>query len=429
MAIDAKHITYQRNSTKKYPTYKIEAGLECKKILSTLSKPHGLQALMEQIIQEVQKGAKRFSPLEKKFSTSYSREDILQSIEVLLIDGIIQTKSKNRKPNKSNLEWELQLLYLDPRAREQVPQMEKLAAQNYENFQKQICEIIRDLKPSLLKDHLNRCIEQKELLTPNGEKVCGSEAWIKFQSVALTVAYALVLLEQGKQEPLRIVSERIWGKSKILDRYKKEIMLVTGESLSRLNLTNTPEVIFTHGDITYMYKGHHSSLLAGAPCCLIPETIQGMEIEHALVDKIFIIENMAVFQEIFFREYHKRPDVLLVWGAGYISSSKLHLLKKILQHHPVPVYIWSDLDSDGLGLTLDMVKKFRKYNVNAYPVLMGAAELDLAKGNYQAANYFNLDDPELYAIFPDVLERIKRKNVMEQEELLLYFDIWKEKLP
>ncbi|NLI93099.1 MAG: hypothetical protein GX434_13200 [Peptococcaceae bacterium] len=60
---------------------------------------------------------------------------------------------------------------------------------------------------------------------------------------------------------------------------------------------------------------------------------------------------------------------------------------------------------------------------------MGASELDLAKGDYVASNHHNLDDPELSVIFPDVIERIKLQNVMEQEELLLHYDRLENKLP
>lgn len=52
---------------------------------------------------------------------------------------------------------------------------------------------------------------------------------------------------------------------------------------------------------------------------------------------------------------------------------------------------------------------------------MSASEQDLAKGDYVASNHHNLDDPELLAIFPNVIDRIQLQNVMEQEELLLYY--------
>jgi hypothetical protein len=431
MIEDKKCISYVRDQKRRYPTYKIESGLECKGIISTLNKPHGLKELMGQIIQEVQKSPKRFEPLVKKLSFSYTTEDVLDAIEIMVMDGVIQTKSKNKRPNKSDLEWELQLLNLDPRARDQDNETSKkdLLKEDYENFKERFNEIVKEAETSLLRDHIYKCVDEKVLLTSNGEKICSYDARIKFQSVILSLAYALILLKQGRQENLRVVSERIWGKSKILDRYKKDIILVSGKPLSQLNLTNPPEVIFVYGDIVFDYKGSRSSFLAGFPYCLTEATVKDIDIKKASIEKIFIIENLAAFQEVFFRVYNKKPNVLLFWSAGYISTPKLHLLKIILQIHPVPVYIWSDLDSDGLGLTLDIIKKIRRYTISAYPVLMGAAELDLAKGQYRAANHYNLNDPELYTFFPDVIERIKKQNVMEQEELLLHFDMWKEKLP
>jgi DNA topoisomerase VI subunit A len=424
-----RKIDYQGSPEKRYPNYKTESGWDCKTVEITLKKPHGLQELMKQIIREVQKGAKRFAPLSKKLSTDNSYADILRAIDIMVIDGILQTSSKNKRPNKSDLEWELQIICLDPRVQKQASAKEKLQTDQYEKLRSKIKEIIQHIGDSSLKLHLMQCIYKKELSSPDGKEICNSQAWVKFQSIALTLSYALVLIDEDRREPLRVISERIWGKSKILDRYKKDIVLVTGKSLNQLNLTTTAEVTYVYGDVTYIHKGYRSSFLAGSPYSLTEGTISSLEIEHVGVNKIFIIENLAVFQEAFVREYQERPDVLLMWGAGYISSIKMRLLKKILQSKPIPVYIWSDLDSDGLGLTFDIMKKVRKYGVNACPVLMSARELDLTKGEYKASNHHGLNDPEIFAVFPDVIERIRLNNVMEQEELLLHYDLFKHELP
>jgi len=425
---DSKKILFETSPVKRYATYKTESGMDCKGIQGTLNKPHGLKELMGQIIQELHKGPKRFVPFSKKLAKNNSFTQILEAIDILVIDGIIQTKSKNKKPNKSNLEWELQTISLDPRVQKEVSQKEIVSVEQYEKFKIRINMIIEKTKPTFLKSHLTQCMNNRVLTSPDGVKVCGSEAWVKYQSITLTLAYAIVLLDEDKRESL-VISERIWGKSKILDRYKKDITLVTGLSLNQMNLTSMPEVTFIHGDVTYTYKGYRASFLAGSPCSLTEVTIKGLDIEHVGIDKIFIIENLAVFQEILMRAYQERPNVLLFWGAGYLSSPRLRLLKKVLLYKPVPVYIWSDLDSDGLGLTLDIIKKVRAYSIDASPVLMSSSELDLAKGVYKASNHHNLNDPELLTVFPDVIERIKLQNVMEQEELLLHYDLLKNKLP
>jgi hypothetical protein len=424
-----KKIDYEVNPEKKYPTYKTESGLDYKGIENTLQKPHGVQVLMEQIIKEVKKGVKQIVPFSKKLSADYSYSDIYKAIEIMVIDGILQTRSKNKKPNKSNIEWELQIIRLDPRVQDDICEKEDPFVTKYEELRNSVFEIIEKTKFSPLKEHLNQCINERTLSSPNGEKVCGITAWVKFRSIALTLAYSVVLLDEERQEPIRVISERIWGKSKILDRYKKDITLVAGKSISQLNLTSMPEVTFVHGDIIFVYNGYRSSFMAGSPCLLAESTIKGLEIEYVGVEKIFVVENLAAFQEVLARKYQVVPDVLIIWGAGYLSSTKLRLLKKILQFKCIPVYIWSDLDSDGLGLTLDIVKKVRAFKVNAYPVLMSANELDLAKGKYKASNHYNMDDQELSILFPDVIERIKSQNVIEQEELLLNFDLLKDKLP
>lgn len=194
-----KKTDYERSPEKRYPSYKIESGQNFRGIPSTLNKPHGLQDLMTQIIREVSKGAKRYTPLAGKLAKSYSSSDIAKAIDILVIDGILQTKSKNKKPNKSDLEWDLQIISLDPRAQETFSQTEEPLVEKYQHLKNQIDQLITETKPSALKTHLQRCLNEKVLTSPNRDVVCGTKAWVKFRSVALTLAYAIVLLEQEKE--------------------------------------------------------------------------------------------------------------------------------------------------------------------------------------------------------------------------------------
>ena len=57
----------------------------------------------------------------------------------------------------------------------------------------------------------------------------------------MAVAHSIRLLENGQQLPLKIVSSHIWGTSKVLDRYKKDIADATGMTLAELNLVVMPE--------------------------------------------------------------------------------------------------------------------------------------------------------------------------------------------
>ena len=426
-----KEVTEHKEGIK-FPLYKevfgpVYAGLE-----NTLAKPHGLKDPMQALVKALSQGPKRYRPLIDRLSQKYSLEDIETACEILQLDGVIRIKSKNNRPRKGYY-WVPQYIFLDSRTEEELNQQ---AQARDRQIQEQINNLKQEVEAVLgdsdhpLAGHLRRCLAQKILIDRQGVEVCDPyRAFTAFRSVVMALAYSVKLQSQGQSEPLRVVSERVWGKSKVLERYKKEITRVAGAPLSGLNLTLMPDLIFFYGDLEYQVAGREASGLAGYPAVLAENSVRKMKVTGLGAQKILIIENLAVFNEVLKRRYYNQSDTLVMWSEGYLTSTKRTFLAKLLCFNPLPVFIWSDIDADGLMLTWDMVKFLSAHGIKARPVLMSTEELALSVGQFQGNERLSLDEDALDDMFGDVVEQVRRGAAMEQEELMLNYDIIKNKLP
>lgn len=413
----------------KYPVEKIESGTSYIGIKKTFSKPHGLTEIMKRIVKELKKGPRRYGPFVSRFKTDYSLRDIENALEVMLIDGVIKKHSKNTRPRKSDLTWAPVLLELDNRAAKDLLPPQEESGNKLLTLKTELTEILAGINNDSV-NHLLACINEQKIRTLKGEEVCGLKAWQKYRSILLTLAYAIRLQEEGRIEPLRLVSERIWGESKIVERYKDELIKVFGKhSLANLNLSMMPETVFLYGNIRYTCNESLGSGLAGSPVSLTEDTIRILLISEVNVDSIFIIENLTVFLEMLKRKYYGQSDILVLWGAGYLSSSKKILINKILKVKDIPIYIWSDLDLEGLMLTKNILEEFQWTKSTNGPILMTNDELQLTKGNFKGASRINKGNEELKRIFGGVVSLIESGLSMEQEELLIHFKEISGKLP
>lgn len=225
-----------------------------------------------------------------------------------------------------------------------------------------------------------------------------------------------LIVDTPAPEPVDIIEEEL-------------IKVFSKHSLANLNLSMMPETVFFYGNIRYTFNESLGSGLAGAPVSLTEDTIRSLHIFEVNVDSIFIIENLAVFQELLKRKYYRQSNVLVLWGAGYLSSPKKILVNKILKARDIPIYIWSDLDLEGLMLTKNMLEEFQWTKSTNKPILMTNNELELTKGNFKGATRINKGNEELQKIFGDVVSLIESGLSMEQEELFIHFEKISGKLP
>ena len=430
MPISARtFIEYTLKEGTRFPIKKIESGKTYSGIDSTLTMPSGLQELMQNVLKQVSKGPKQYNPLKLRLSAKDSSKDFDDALEVLLIEGVIQIESKNLRPKKGNF-WIRTIVTLDPRARADMESNNP--KRNLEDQLKRLTEEVDGISCGCnggIKEIVSRALTERQIVTSNGELIATPQAWIKFRSLVMCLAYAARLKWEGRREPLRVVSSWVWGKSKVLDRYKREIVLATGKSLTKLNLTTSFEITLLYGNMTYKSNGALTIATAGSPIALSDDTIKDMTVMEVTADKIFIVENMAVFREILYRKYLYNPSTLLLWGEGYLSSTKKRLVEKILATKKIPVYVWSDLDADGLMLTKDIADFVEGCGSTVQVVLMSANEIALSAGFFCGSNHSKLDNHDLTPLFGEVVGMIKAGKTMEQEELMLFYEYVESRLP
>lgn len=410
-----------------FPVFKTEYANEYQGLEKTLNKEHGLADLLRKIIKELQKGDKQYPAFISRLQNRYDPVDIKDAVSILLLDGIIRLESKNTSPRKME-NWEIKRIKLDPRFKSDFE--EKNDATKSENLEETIRKAQELLKgiDSALSSRVSDFILKRKIEDPSGRVICTSENWKCFKSILLALCFAVKFQAEGHHETLRIVSERIWGRSKVLDPYKHDIMNAAGMSLENLNLSLMPEIVMVQGDIDLSIRGKTTSLLAGIPCCLTAESIAEAKILQNNTEKVFLIENLAPFLEVYKRYYMDRPEVAIIFMAGYLSSTKRLLIEKILKSKKVPVYIWSDIDTDGIMLASDAIRYVKFLGCYCSPVLMTKTEIALTQGKYKSARVINPNyDPD--PAFSQIQADIARGLAMEQEELFLHFDHLIEYLP
>ncbi|SHJ13285.1 Wadjet anti-phage system protein JetD domain-containing protein [Propionispora hippei] len=411
----------------KFPVARVQRGRDYAG-LAIFDKPHNLKPLMQELVKDLSRGEKQYPPLERRYSKKYSMVDFLDAMEILTIAGIIQVESKNVQP-KTQLKWKIRKLALDPRAEDELEESEPSKETEPFNIGAEAETILGPLS-GILADLVRKAVFEEQILDEFGNVLATPKAMVKYRSVILALAWAAKLMAEKRREPLRVVSQRVWGDSKRLDAYKAEIVAAGRDTLDNLHLTATFETTLVHGNVSFKVNGIFGTMHAGIPACLTDATIDKLTITSAPIDGIFIIENIAVFREVLYRRYLTRPNIFVMFGEGFLSSSKRTLLRKLMEAtRAIVVYVWGDIDASGLQIVEDIHNVCVECGSHVAPVLMSEDELELTCGKFIGSAHTALDSPVLCRIFPDVVEKVREGATMEQEELLIHWDKIESKLP
>ena len=410
----------------RFPVSKVQQGRNYTG-LAIFDKPHNLKPLMQELVKDLSRGEKQYLPLERKYSTKYSLVELNEAVEILTIAGIIQVESKNVHP-KTQLKWKIKKLALDPRAEGEMETCKPSEETEIYNVGEEVETILGAIVGNPA-DLVRKAVAEGQILDESGSALATPKAMVRYRSILLALAWAAKLIAEKRREPLRVVSQRVWGDSKRLDPYKAEIAAVGRDTLDNLHLTANFETTLVHGNVSYEVNGICGTMFSGIPGCLTDATIDRMTITSAPIDGIFIIENVAVFREVLYRRYLTRPNILIMWGEGFLSSSKRTLLRKLIETTQAIVYVWGDIDASGLQIIEDIHCFCAAYGRGVTPVLMSEDELELTCGKFLGSAHTALDSQVLRRIFPDVVDKVREGTTMEQEELLIHWDKIESKLP
>ncbi len=410
----------------KFPVARVQQGRNYSGF-AIFDKPHNLKSLMQELVKDLFRGEKQYPPLERRYSQKYSLVDLLDAMEILTIAGIIQVESKNVQP-KTQLKWRIKKLALDPRAEDELENSKPSEVAEIYNVEAEVETILGTIvgKPAYL---VRKAVAEGQILDDAGNVLATPKAMVKYRSILLALAWAAKLIAEQRREPLRVVSQRVWGDSKRLDAYKIEIATAGQDTLDNLHLTANFETTLVHGNVSYEVNGISGTTLSGIPVSLTDATIDKMTITSAPIDGIFIIENIAVFREVLYRRYLARPNIFIMFGEGFLSSSKRTLLRKLMEASSAIVYVWGDIDASGLQIVEDIRCSCTACGRDVAPVLMSEEELELTCGKFLGSAHTALDSPVLSLIFHNVVEKVRGGVTMEQEELLIHWDKIESKLP
>lgn len=423
----------------RFATYRIISGKAYKDIKGIINKPHGSKDIIYKMLKFLYKQDKyRWSTFEKKFNLDNKFEDI---ITILLNAGIIEIQEKNNRPAKGE-EWIKIEVALDKRA---INDIEILYGKE-ESFDEwkskllfEVKEILYGIKgsDSNINKVLNTCINEgiNKLNNINSNFPCNIGARKKYRSFLLTIAYSRRILYYNKLMPLRTISSILWDDSKVLDKYIDEILSYIGVQIQDLGITIHPEVVWLYGVGEYILNNMYTtSLMAAKPTILSEGTIEESKfVASKDLKYIIIVENLTVFMTLLEREYYKRADTIIIWSHGYWNSNHKKILEDIFNTSTdeISVYIWCDIDVDGLLIASNIYDWIINQNCIVKFLLMDSETYNLFKSKRKLTEReLNLINSEcINEYFSKLLNEIKVKGTtVEQERLLDNYKYVKSKL-
>ncbi|MFF2910234.1 serine/threonine protein kinase [Paenibacillus sp. NPDC057934] len=240
--IDENHLGIKVEKTYKdylFPVEMLMTGRVFSGIESSFNKPHGKRHVMEAIVKFLIKGPKQYKSFVNNMLKKNNWPDLNDSLEILLIDGIVQVVFKNQKPQKGSY-WIPSVVQLDPRASVFFSQRE--SDHNLEAFKlkEMAIQLLAHTSESARVDIL-RFINEGVIIKSDMQ-VADITSLEKFKSIILAISYYCSLKEQGRALPLRHVSNQIWGEPKILSKYRNEIALSAGITLEELDSVLLPDI-------------------------------------------------------------------------------------------------------------------------------------------------------------------------------------------
>ncbi|KHL95402.1 protein kinase [Paenibacillus sp. IHB B 3415] len=225
--IDDRHTGLDVNKTFKeeyrFPIEMSVSGRKFSGVDITLNKQHGKKAIMEYILKLLLKGPKQYEPLVDKVLQKFSWLDLNDSLEILLLDGVVQIVFKNLKPRKA-VDWVPKIIKLDPKALELITPEKIDIDLELAEVNKLATELITSVK-NPLREKVYKWIAEGAIKDESDVLIVDTNSFKKFRAIVLTVSHYIYLKEYGELIPLRHLSNQLWGQPRLLSTYKKEIIL------------------------------------------------------------------------------------------------------------------------------------------------------------------------------------------------------------
>lgn len=224
----------------RFPVEMTMKGRMYSEVEATLNKPHGKKIIMEFIIKLLLKGPKQYKPFINQALQRFIWLDVNDSIEILLLAGILQITFKNLNPRKT-VDWLPKVIQLAPKVIECLTA--KMLDYNLEidELKNSVMDLLINSK-SFIKEHILQWFQEKKIRDISGSIIADYISFKKYKSIVLAVAYYINLKENGQSLPLRYLSNQIWSQPSLLNAYKNEIALSARITLEELDSILLPDI-------------------------------------------------------------------------------------------------------------------------------------------------------------------------------------------
>lgn len=184
--------------------------------------------------------------------------------------------------------------------------------------------------------------EVERLLTSDTARALSPDLIRALAAVATHVGIGDVL-------PLRVVSARHLGDSKMLGRMRRRLEALFGP-LEALGIREGAALVLAGGGGRMQFSGVTVDLARFAPFLgLTRETLDGLERADFPRAGLFVVENLTPFEACCRGEIEAAKDALVLWSAGYPGRGA-HAIVECAANAAAPVRVWADLDLHGVRI-------------------------------------------------------------------------------
>ncbi|PQP82294.1 serine/threonine protein kinase [Paenibacillus sp. PCH8] len=303
---------------------------------ASLNKPHGKKVVMEYIVNTLSKGQKQYKPFVDNGIRKFTWPELSDALEILLVDGIIQVTFRNQRPRKGN-DWLPSFVLLDPRAVDFFSKKKPDIALELDLIRSLVNQLLSNSTAIRLKliDFLDNGAITDEL----GTQIVDHTSLEKFKSIILGISHYFNLKEQGRTVPIRHLSNQMWGQSKILAKYKKEIALLSLTTIEKLDTVLLPDI---NSSLDYSLVAISSIEELHQQFVHLSNFLKSDDQADLALELVGDIRSSIISLKVQVQDYHNNHDLLQEFvmlydtlikelEEGEFINAKLYTLKKIKQ--------------------------------------------------------------------------------------------------
>lgn len=288
----------------------------------------------------------------------------------------------------------------------------------------------------LFCDQLNQLEKNgRAFITSKEGKVIASTSKIEKYKLLLKALFEIYQeTSAGRRIPFRTLSIRLAAQSKKLNNYKEEITTILDSDMRSLGIYPHAVGCWVSGEFHFKVNGYSGHGRAGYPAIFVSvESFPSMTITSSDVNKILIIENQTVFEEVLRRGLYSRKDCAVLFSEGFMSTPQEKMIRYLIASGASEVYMWNDLDPHGILIYLSAIKRLNRYikpvfmTKNLFTAVPDGYSRELKKEDISVLKALSCEEPSLKALQEVIMStgiKIEQEILLDylSDDNILYFD-------